>query len=432
MPSRPPRRKPARRTAPAAAPVTVTAGALGARGDVQAENAGQKLYVPFALPGETVEVRPGAPRGDGRAAELVRVMTPSAERVAPPCPHFGTCGGCALQHMAPAAEAAWKRDLVVTALARRGLDVPVAATVSIAPGTRRRATLGTRRTKGGVILGFKERQSHTLIDVTACPVLRPELQALLPALRRALAAVVPAGAAGDAQVQWTDSGADLRLDLPAAPDLAGREALAALAEALDLARFHIRVDGLAEPVAVRRPPLVHFGGVAVNLPPGAFLQPSAEGEHALRDLVLAGLDGVEGAVADLFCGLGTFALPLAERHAVFAADGDGPAVGALAATGRVRTAVRDLFADPLAGKDLAPFSAVVFDPPRAGAREQAEALAAAGPAVVVAVSCAPATFARDARALVDGGYVLENVTPVDQFAWSAHVELVAVFRRPCS
>lgn len=441
----PPRRKPARRSsspaaapvaAPVPAPVIVTAGPLGARGDVVADHAGQRLYVPFALPGETLEVRPGAPRGDGRAAELLRVVTPAAERAAPPCPHFATCGGCALQHMAPAAEAEWKRSLVVTALARRGLDVPVAPTVSIPPGTRRRATLGYRRTKGGVVLGFKERQSHTLIDVTTCPILRPELQDMLPALRHGLGDVVPAGAGGDVQVQWTAAGADLRLDLPGSPDLAVREALAALAEHLDLARFHIRVDGLDEPVAIRRPPQVVMGGVAVALPVGAFLQPSEEGEAALRDLVLAALGGIEGPIADLFCGLGTFALPLAQRHSVLAVDGDGPAVGALAATGRVRTAVRDLFADPLEGKELAPFAAVVFDPPRAGAREQAGSLATAaqsgGPPVVVAISCAPASFARDARALVDGGYILERVTPVDQFAWSPHVELVAAFRRPCS
>jgi len=191
----------------------------------------------------------------------------------------------------------------------------------------------------------------------------------------------------------------------------------------------LRVDGQDEPVAIRRPPVITFGGVTVALPPGAFLQPSQAGEDALRTLVLAALEGVAGPVADLFCGLGTFALPLAARHGVTAVDGDGPAVAALTATGKVRTLARDLFTDPLAGSDLAPFAAVVFDPPRAGAREQAEALATAGPDVVVAVSCAPASFARDARTLVDGGYMLEQVTPVDQFAWSAHVELVATFRR---
>lgn len=440
MPPRSPRRKAGRKAAtPATArPLIVTAGPLGARGDVVADHDGRRFYIPFALPGETLEVRPGAPRGDGgHGAELVRVLAPAADRMEPACPHFGTCGGCALQHMAPVAEAEWKRGLVVTALGRRGIDAPVEATVSIPPGSRRRATLGYRRTRTGLILGFRARQSHTLIDVTACPVLRPELHTLLPGLRRGLAEVAPPGAAGDLQVQWTDSGADVRLDLPAPPDLPAREALAALAEALDLARLHVRVDGLDEPVAARRPPQVILGGVPVILPVGAFLQPSEEGETALRDRVLAGLEGIDGAVADLFCGLGTFALPLAARRPVLAVDGDGPAAGALAATGRVRTATRDLFADPLAGKDLAPFAAVVFDPPRAGAQEQARALAIGGPAVVVAVSCAPATFARDARILLDGGYILERVTPVDQFAWSPHLEVVAVFRRatarpPCS
>jgi len=430
QPHRPKRRAQLRRTAPPAAPVTVTAGPLGARGDVVAEGAGGRLYVPFALPGETVEVRPGASRGDGRGTDLLRVIDPSPDRVDPPCPHFGTCGGCALQHMAPVAEAAWKRDLVIAALGRRGLvDVPVAATVSVPPGTRRRATLTWRRTRSGLVLGFHERQSHQIVDIRACPVLHPELAALLPRLRAALLAVLAAGTSGDLQMQWTDSGADVRLDLPAAPDLTGRESLAALAETLDLGRLMLRVDGQDEPVAIRRPPVITFGGVTVALPPGAFLQPSQAGEDALRTLVLAALEGVAGPVADLFCGLGTFALPLAARHGVTAVDGDGPAVAALTATGKVRTLARDLFTDPLAGSDLAPFAAVVFDPPRAGAREQAEALATAGPDVVVAVSCAPASFARDARTLVDGGYMLEQVTPVDQFAWSAHVELVATFRR---
>lgn len=432
---RPPprRRKPARRAPPPAQPVEVVAGALGARGDVVADHEGQRLYIPHALPGERLEVRPLEARGDGRAAELLRVIEAAPERVEPACPHFGSCGGCALQHLAPAAEARWKRDLLVAALARKGLgDVPVAATVSVPPGTRRRAVMAYRRTRSGVILGFNARQSHQIVDVMACPVLCPELMALLPGLRRLLPDILPPGAAGDLHLQWTDSGADVRLDLPAAPDLSGREALASMAEALDLARLLLRVDGADEPVSIRRQPVVHFRGVAVALPPGAFLQPSKAGEHALRDLVLAGLEEVEGPVADLFCGLGTFSLPLAARHAVTAVDGDAAAVGALSATGKVRAAVRNLFTDPMVGPELAPFAGIVFDPPRAGAQAQAEALAADGPPLVVAVSCAPASFARDARTLVDGGYRLASVTPVDQFAWSPHVELVAVLRRGCS
>jgi len=280
-----------------------------------------------------------------------------------------------------------------------------------------------------VLIGFNARQSHALVDVSACPVLRPEIAGSLPALRGGLASVLPAGAGGDLMIVLAEEGLDLRLDLPAAPDLAAREALAALAADLDLARLMLRVDGLEEPVAVRRPPTLRLGGCPVALPPGAFLQPSAEGEAALLTLVRDGLAEVKGPVADLFCGLGTFALPLAADHSVTAVDSDAGLVGALAATRRVRTEGRALFREPLAGRDLAGLAAVVFDPPRAGARAQAEALADDGPDRIVAVSCNPATFARDARILGDGGYQVVHVTPVDQFAWSPHVELVAVFSR---
>lgn len=425
------KKKSSRKTAARpAAPVEVTVTGLGGRGDGVADLNGKPLFVPFALPGERVRARPIGPRGDGIAADLDQVLEPAAERVTPPCPHFGTCGGCQLQHLDRAAETAWKRRQVIEALARRGFDaVPVAPTVSIPAGTRRRATFGWRRTAGGLILGFNERQSHRLVDIGPCPVLHPDLEALLPRLRAALAPVLPQGAAGDLLVCLCDQGVDARLDLPEHPDLAGREALAAVAEALDLARLSLRIDGLVEPLAVRSPPTITFGGRAVALPSGAFLQPSQEGEQAILALVEQGLEGVEGPVADLFCGLGTFSLPLNGRHTVTAIDGDPALIGPLNALPGLRAEVRDLFRDPLAGKDLAPFAAVVFDPPRAGAKDQAEALAAAGPERVVGISCNPATFARDARILVDGGYEITAVTPVDQFAWSPHLEVVAAFRR---
>lgn len=428
------RKRPARRgrkpSVPSLPPVEVTADRLGAQGDAVADGPDGPLYVPYALPGEPLRVRPGARRGDGRSATLEAVLGPSLDRVQPPCPHFGTCGGCVLQHMAPAAESTWKRDLVIAALRHRGVEaLSVDETVSLPAGTRRRAVLGYRRTAKGLLIGFNARQSHTLVDVRECPILRPEIAAALPALRRGLAPVVPQGASGAVMVVATAEGLDVALDLPEPPALAAREALAALAEDMDLARLVLRFDGLSEPVAVRRQPTLRLGEARVALPSGAFLQPSEEGERALVDLVLRGLNGVTGPVADLFCGLGTFALPLARDHALTAYDADAALVGALAAANRGTARVRDLFRLPLMEAELAPFAAVVLDPPRAGARAQAEALAHDGPPRVVMVSCNPATFARDARTLLDGGYGLDRVTPVDQFVWSAHVELVAVFSR---
>lgn len=425
---RSPRR--AAKASPALPPVDVTAERLGAQGDAVAAGPDGPLFIPFALPGERLRVRPGERRGEGRVAAIEDILEPSTDRVTPPCPHFGTCGGCALQHMAAPAEAAWKRAMVIEALGQRGFAAPpVAETISLPAGSRRRAVLGFRRTADGLILGFKARQTHTLLNVTACPVLVPEIVGALPGLKAALAQVVPPGGAGDLMVVAVDDGLDVRLDLPQPPDLAAREALAAVAEDLDLARLVLRIDDRDEPVAIRRQPTLRLGDVRVGLPSGAFLQPSVAGERVLIDLVRQGLEGVSGPVVDLFCGLGTFALPLSRDHAVSGFDADPALIGALAVPHRVRAVVRDLFRLPLMEKELAGYAAAVIDPPRAGARAQAETLADDGPPRIVAVSCNPATFARDARILCDGGYRLTRVTPVDQFVWSSHMELVAVFER---
>ncbi|NNG05205.1 MAG: class I SAM-dependent RNA methyltransferase [Inquilinus sp.] len=411
--------------------------ALGAQGDGIGDGDGRPLYVPLTLPGERVRVRLGERRGDGLAAELVEVLAPSPDRRPAPCGHFGVCGGCSVQHLGAAAYAAWKRDLVVAALARAGLaGMPVAPAIVTPPASRRRATLAARRLQAGVVLGFNERRRHRIVDLTGCPVLLPSLVALLPILRETLAALLAPGEAAEVSVAALDGGADVVLGLPGPPDLAAWERLAALAETAALARLSVRTgDGEPEPVAARRPATLILGGVPVAVPPGSFLQASAEGGAALTRLVRDGV-GTAARVADLFCGVGTFALPLAGRAKVFAVDSARPALAALAAAaagsgldGRLRAEFRNLFRDPLAGAELSGFGAVVFDPPRAGAAAQAAALAASPVPVVVGVSCNPASFARDAAALVAGGYRLERVTPVDQFLWSAHVELVGVFRR---
>lgn len=419
-----------RRAQPPARPLTLEIAALGAGGDGIATANGVRHFVPFTLPGETVVAVPRAATADGVSCSVSAVTVASPERVAPFCPAFGRCGGCGLQHWLPEARDRWKRARVAVALGHRGFaDPPVAEAVVCPADTRRRATLAL---KGGK-LGFREGAGHAVVAIDACPVLRPELSALIAPLRALLA---PLAAEAAIAMTWTDAGADLAIRADADLGWEARQALAAFAADHELARLAWDAGAGPEPMAVARPPAMSFGGVAVPFPPASFLQPSAEGETALREAVLASL-GDAARVADLFCGLGTFALPIARRaRRVFAADADGAAVRALAAGvaqaglgARIEVAARDLFREPLPAAELDAFDAVVFDPPRAGAQAQARELARSAVPLVVAVSCNPASFARDARTLADGGYTLERVTPVDQFPTTAHLELVAVFRR---
>lgn len=435
MPDRRRRARPAA-PAPAGAPVEVTVGSVGARGDGVAEADGRRWYVPLAAPGDRLVVRPGAKRGDGTEAEIAEILAPGPDRADPPCPRFGDCGGCALQHLTDDARGDWTRGRVVEALARVGLGaVAVAPTVATPPGDRRRATLVAERRGRRVTIGFNARRSHRIVPPDGCRVLDPRILALLGPLADVLAVTMPDGGRIDVAVTLLDDGADVvfvgRLPL----DLAARERLAAFAEAADLARLSLRAGTAApvEPLAHRRAGVLSIGGVPVSPPPGGFLQASPSGEAALRRLVADGV-GRARRIADLFAGSGTFALPLAAAGAaVHAVEGDAAAVATLrAAAVRVAGVTverRDLDRDPVPAGDLARFDAVVFDPPRAGADAQAREIARSGVPRVVGVSCNPASFARDARTLVDAGYALTAVTPVDQFLWSAHVELVGVFGR---
>ena len=410
---------------------------IGAQGDGIARLGADTVYVPYTVTGDRVLARIEGRRGDGLAAALVEVLVPGASRVAPPCPHFGRCGGCSLQHLADDAAAAWKRGLLITQLSRHGLgDATVAELVRVAPGTRRRASFAFARRRDGTLAGFHARASHAVVDVETCRLIDPALEALLPPLRNLLSSIVPDGGGGDVVAILGENGIDLLIEAEARLDLFDRERLAAFAESLDLARLSWRLPGAGaiDPIARRRPALVRFAGIAVEPPPGGFLQPTRDGEAALTERVMAAIGRLD-PVADLFSGCGTFALPLAAAgHTVHAVEGEEAPLRALDAAGRqaglmVSGEVRDLARRPLLAGELARFNALVFDPPRAGAGDQAEHLAAAGPPVVVAVSCNPATLARDLRILVDGGYDLDGLTPVDQFPWSAHLETVAVLRR---
>ncbi|HXW24466.1 MAG TPA: methyltransferase [Xanthobacteraceae bacterium] len=402
---------------------------IGHRGDGIADGPEGPLYVPYVLPGETVEAEPVPGHPDRRYA--IRVEIASPDRIAPICPHFGVCGGCALQHWDAARYRAWKRDLVVAALAQAGLDAPVGEVIDAHGAGRRRAVFHARRGTHDVLeVGFAAYRAHHVVPIDRCPILAPELAGAIEAAWALVDPLRPDGKPLDIQVTASEPGLDIdvRGSGPLAPALTAR--LAAVAQSLRLARLTRH----GELIAQRAAPTLCMGRAQVALPPGAFLQATAEGEATLARLVGAHADDA-GTIADLFAGVGPFALRLAERARIAAVDNDAAAIAALrraAATPGLKpieAQVRDLFRRPLVGAELARFDAVVFDPPRQGAQAQARALAASRVPVVIAVSCNPATFARDARLLVDGGYRLGPVTPVDQFRYSAHVELVARLAR---
>ena len=443
---KPPRRaagqnRKGRATPPAVRTVELEIESVGARGDGQARLDGEPVFVPFTAAGDTVLARIESRRGDGLAASLIEVLEPGPDRVAPPCPHYGRCGGCNLQHLDDAAYAEWKRDLLVTQLARQGLgDLAVLPLVRVPPASRRRAAFAFTRSRGGALVGFNGRASHTVIDVERCLLLEPAVVELLPALRVMLAGVVPEGTGGDVVVTLTEGGLDVLVEAEARLDLFDREKLAAFAEGADLARLTWRrpSGGFAEPIARRRAAQISFSGVLVEPSPGAFLQPTRGGELAIVERILAAV-GECATMADLYAGCGSFTIPLSRRGAVHAVEGEqGPLLaldGAIRRDGlAVTTEIRDLARRPLAAHELVGYGAVVMDPPRAGAAQQAAELAKptdakGGPRTLVMVSCNPATLARDLRPLIDGGWRPEDATPIDQFPWSAHLETVVVLRR---
>jgi len=400
---------------------------VGHRGDGVAEGPDGAIYVPGALPGEAVEVEevPGHP--DRR--RLLNVERASPARIAPICPHFGVCGGCAVQHWDETHYRAWKRRLVVEALRQAGLDAPVAELVDAHGEGRRRAVFHARSGSKDVLeVGFAAARSHRIVAIDRCPVLAPGLRGAL-SVAWALAEILgPTKKPLDIAATATDAGLDIDVRGSGALKPALMTALARIAAKHDLARLTRH----GELVALARPPTVHIGKAIVPLPPAAFLQATAAGEAALAQIVLAACAGA-GKIADLFAGIGPFALRLAESARIVAVDDDEAALAALkraAATPGLKpvaTERRDLFRRPLLADELKAYDAVVFDPPRQGAEAQARALAASKVALIVAVSCNPATFARDAAILVGAGYRLTAVTPVDQFRYAAHVEIVARF-----
>ena len=389
---------------------------LAARGDGMTADG---RAVPFSAPGDHVAA-------DGS-------ITPGPHHQAPPCRHFPTCGGCTLQHVDDAAYATYLVERVAGALATQGLKAEIAAPHLSAPRTRRRASLRAERFGKKILLGFNEGQSRKVVDLAECWILAPELFATLQPLRGLLAKFLADKRTAGVELALTDQGGDLLLTGIEAEGLAAIEAINDFAQTHSLARLSIDSGYGAEARWEPQPVTVTLGGVAVALPAGGFLQATADGEAALLAAVRDGV-GDAKIVADLFAGLGTFALPLSTSARVLAAEGARDAVlslkAAAARSGRQIVADhRDLFRRPYTAAELSRFDAVVLDPPRAGAKEQVAELAQSETKRIAYVSCNPATFARDARMLVDGGWKLEWIRPVGQFRWTTHVELAARFVR---
>ena len=404
--------------------MNLTIERLGHLGDGIAQGPNGPIYARQMLPGEVVE---GELHGD--ELTVIRILTPSVVRVKPPCVHARTCGGCMMQHAADGFVTAWKQEIVQGALKAQGISTQFRPVITSPPNSRRRATLTARRTKNGSLLGFHTRGSDTLVAVPGCQLLHPDLIATFPALE----ALVKVGGSRTVEMQMTVtrslSGADVVVVGGKPADAAMQMDLARLTEAHGLARLTWN----GETVALRAMPMQRFGRALVAPPPGAFLQATAEGEQALLQAVALAI-GSARKVVDLFAGVGTFTLPLAERAEVLAVEGEAAMMAALdkgarGAEGlrRVTTQTRDLYRRPLEMVEFTGIEAVVIDPPRAGAEAQMRVLAVAKVPVIAAVSCNPATFARDARILTNGGYSLDWVQVVDQFRWSPHVELAARF-----
>ena len=406
---------------------------IGARGDGVADG---PIYVPFSVDGDDIEVKV-----QGQKGRIKHIHKPSPDRIAPKCKHFGRCGGCSLQHVSEDYYTRWKKEQIMVALSHRGFEDVTILEPEISPlGSRRRARLSVMgRGKGVAIVGFAERASHNIIDVTECPVLAPEITNCIDPLRKFLGGQLELRKKMAVQINLAENGLDIILEGTGEPDLNLRMDIAAFAEEQDVARICWQDTKLKKPyheiLCERQKPYVTFDGRQVFVPPGSFLQATKGGEATLTRFMRQAL-GDADKIADIFAGCGTFTVALIGDHAVHAVEGNQDMVDALKNSahqmGTIRnltTEVRDLFLRPLLPHELNKYDAVVIDPPRAGARDQIEEIANSDMANIVMISCNPATFARDARVLADAGFIMGDILPVDQFLYSPHLEVIAGFRR---
>ena len=400
---------------------------LGQRGEGIAFGPAGPIYIPYTLEGETILADIAGERG-----QLIEILNPSPNRIPSFCPHYGICGGCAVQGLAAAAYAAWKRDLVGGALRYAGVTAEVGVLVDAHGAGRRRATFHVRfGSKGEAQVGFMKARAHDIVALDSCPVLVPQMAGALPAARALAQALHADHKPLDILATAALTGLDINIrgHGPLTSVLADK--LMQVAETYDLAR--LSNHGVL--VIERHAPILRMGKAEISPPPGAFLQATEAGEIALAGAITAHLASAR-RVLDLFAGVGTFSLRLAEAAQIHAIDSDAAALAALLKAARaqsdfrpVTVEARDLFRRPVIGTELAPYDAAVFDPPRAGAEAQARALASSSVPLVAAVSCNPTSFARDVALLVAGGYEIENITPFDQFRYSPHVEIVGILRR---
>ncbi|MDK4738757.1 class I SAM-dependent RNA methyltransferase [Rhizobium sp. CNPSo 3464] len=412
---------------------TVTIQKLGAQGDGIAQGADGPIYVPFTLPGETVAIARVKSHGT-----LMSIAAASPDRQEPHCRHFGpdgvngTCGGCTLQHYADAPYRAFKRQLVIDALRSKGLTPEVDELIAAHPGERRRVVFAARKTEKDMLIGFNQAESHHIVAIQECPIASAGIMSRLPAIRAVGAALAVSAEAFRISVLETLSGLDIAVDeVKKLSDKQRRSAIETVLALRGIARVSLNGEILVEPMK----PMVDFGGVQVSPPPGAFTQATKPAEEAMAELVAAHV-GKAKRIADLFAGSGTFSLRLARIGRVHAVEGEDKPLAALDYAARntqglkpVTIERRDLFRRPLMAQELKAYDAVVFDPPRAGAEFQSKELARSAVKKIVAVSCNPLTLARDLALLVESGYRITRVTPIDQFLWSSHVEVVAALEK---
>jgi 23S rRNA (uracil1939-C5)-methyltransferase len=412
---------------------TVTIQSIGAEGDGIVRGADGPVYVPFTLPDEAVAI--ARVKNHGTAMSW---LATSPERVPPRCRHFGpegdggACGGCSLQHWADQPYQDYKRNLVIAALKSKGIETEVAPLAPCSPGERRRVTMTGRLTDKGVILGYMQASSHHIVPVEECPIAHPGIVSRLPAVRRLASALASGSEPFRVTIQAMTSGLDINFTDLRKIDAKKRQAAVDLVlKEKGVARLSIAAEIIVEP----QKPVADFGGVPVVLPPGNFMQATLRAESTMADLVIGHI-GKAKRVADLFAGIGTFSLRLARASAVHAVEFEAQALAALDHAARnsqglkpVTTERRDLFRRPMQPMDLKQIDALCFDPPRAGAEAQCHELARSKVGRIAAVSCNPVTLARDLSILVEGGYKLKSVTPIDQFLWSSHVEAVALLER---
>lgn len=418
--------------------IDLTIDTLGPKGDGIAHSQGKRIYVDRALPGDRIKARLTRDEDGLFRADIMRIATPSRDRVNPPCKLYDSCGGCTLQHASTHFYRHYKTSLLKDALEKQGLRVKnILEPVFIGPGTRRRATFAAFKTSKGVMMGYYRRRSRHITEIDECLIADPDLLAMRETLKPYLEKILRPTKPTDIFLQKMGGRFDMvitgDIGTQKQPDLNCRQILADLANNTAIARISWRGrerDEL-ETIVAKAPITAHFGGLAVNLPPAAFLQPTPDGEAALVAAVMKALPE-KGKFADLFSGCGTFTGPMLSRGSVDAFESVTPAINALnKAKGALPLTAtkRDLFRNPLKREELNRYSAVVFDPPRAGAEAQARTMASSKCPLIIGVSCNPATFARDARILVQGGYRLKSVQLVDQFTWSHHAEIIGVFTK---